>query len=308
MTGIVGERYVCSRALVPWPWRQRGQWEALARWRMAAQPPSAPPVSDAPQGKTHEQEARFLAYLNDPQRSLHDPVRAEIVTHFRALVETIALSVQKRLPASVEGDDLVSDGVVGLIDAIDHFKSGKSACFLNYAKIRVQGAILDGLRALDWAPRAVRRDKARLERARHSLQGRLQRPPTTVELAQELGHSQEEFATLLARLLPKVLVSLDSIVADTGREPPSNDVGGAAGPNPLAHAEHRQLNDLLGQCIAELKEKARAVIWGYYFEDRTFRDLGVDLKITESRVSQIHKAALQRLAKKFQLLSRDLIP
>ncbi len=221
--------------------------------------------------------------------------RNTIVERYAHLVNRVAYKLLARLPPNIELDDLKSAGVIGLIDAAEKFDPGRSN-FRSYAEIRIRGAILDELRALDWVPRTVRQNKTRIERARAALVARLGRPATEDEMAAEMGISAEEYADRAEKAQALRVVSYEDLSADpsearafleTVADPDAEDPEEARG-----EAERRAV---LLDAMQQLDERSRLVVGLYYFEDLGLRDIGSILGVTESRISQIHSKAVRDL-------------
>jgi len=225
-------------------------------------------------------------------------------------VRYIAKRIHERLPQHVPLEDLVHAGVLGLIDAMQKFDPAKNVQLRSYAKFRIRGAILDSLRELDWSPRDLRKKARKMEEADHRLRERLGRSGTDPELAEEMGISLEEFQQFVGELRG---LDLGSLQAESGED--SGDMG-IASYQPSAPAEdpyflclQSEMKGLLAQAIGELPEKERQVLALYYFEELTMKEVGGVLGVSESRVSQIHTAALIRVRARMKELmgsaSRD---
>jgi len=195
---------------------------------------------------------------------------------------------------SVDSDDLISYGIFGLIDAINKFDHTKGAKFETYASLRIRGAILDGLRSLDWIPRNLRQKSKKLDEAYVSLESVLGREPTAEELAQKLkiGHDEVEEEIKKASLLS--LISLDDYLegaSDARGTEPAADVA----ENPEKLYEKRELKEILISALKNLTEKERVLTMLYYFEQMTHKEISKIMNISESRVSQIHSKTMLKL-------------
>lgn len=250
-------------------------------------------------------DSRSAAYAEDHEVTPRD--RNAIVEQYLGLVRRIAQRIAMRLPPTVDLDDLVSDGVIGLIDAIEKYDESKNDSFKKYAQIRIQGAILDGIRSYDWAPRSFRRRSARVRRVKETLEKDLGRPPTPEEMADHLGFSRDAYEAFMRRLEPILVLSLEELRTD--RDGATKDASpflqDRSTPDPLLEAQRAQAFETMLECIEELKERQRQVVVYYYFHDMKFREVGDMLGITESRVSQIHSLALQKLKLKVYKRIRD---
>jgi len=211
-------------------------------------------------------------------------------------VRYIARRIHDRLPSHIQLDDLVQAGILGLIEALHKFDPSKNVELKTYAKHRIQGAILDSLRDLDWSPRPLRKKARLLEQAHQRLRARLGRPATEPELAGELGMELRDLQRLLGDLRGLDLGSLQDEFTDSGQ---SRDTLAASAERieeePFANCLQGELRELLGRAVGELQPRERQVLSLYYFEELTMKEVGAVLGVGEARVSQIHSAALVRL-------------
>ncbi len=190
-------------------------------------------------------------------------------------------------------EDLVNAGVIGLLHAARNFDDTKHVEFGLYAKFRIRGAILDNLREMDWGPRRLRRQFRRLEEAHHHLSVSLGRLPTEAELAAELRMSLDDFQVLTRDLSGLAICSLDSTFTNRGEQEPLCDrLASCKADLPDDSCLRSEMRELLERVIAELPETARRVVMHYYFDDLTMKEVGRILGVGESRVSQIHTAAI----------------
>ena len=208
--------------------------------------------------------------------------RERLIVHYSPLVKFVAGRLGAGLPDSVDVGDLVGSGVFGLMDAIDRFDAERGVKFETFAIPRIRGAILDGLRSLDWVPRSVRARSRAVQEAMARLEVRLQRSPNDDELAEELGVSSEELQRWLASIAVATVGPLDHVLV-TGVDP-----------GPQALVEDAELRHTMRSEVRNLPERERTVLALYYDEGLTLSEIGQVLGVTESRVSQIHtKAVLQ---------------
>jgi RNA polymerase sigma factor FliA len=210
-------------------------------------------------------------------------------------VRYIARRIHDRLPSHVPFEDLVHAGIIGLIDAVDKFDPQKNVQLKSYARFRIRGAILDSLRQMDWSPRNLRRQARRVEEANRELAAELGRAPSEPELAARIGLSLSEFQQLLGELRGLDLGSLQAQAEDNGGEDASVAVATRLDEDPFQLTLRTEMRALLTEAIEELDAKERQVLGLYYLEELTMKEVGVLLDIGESRVSQIHTAALIRL-------------
>ena len=210
-------------------------------------------------------------------------------------VRYIARRIHDRLPSHVNFDDLVHAGILGLIDAVDKFDPGKNVQLKSYARFRIRGAILDSLRQLDWSPRHLRRQARLIEEVNRELSTELGRNPTEPEIAEKLGIELEEFQRQLGELRGLDLGSLQAQAEDHGGEDPLTATVGQQDDDPFQLAARSEMRGLLAEGIEQLEEKERQVLGLYYLEELTMKEVGVLMDVGESRISQIHTAALMRL-------------
>jgi RNA polymerase sigma factor for flagellar operon FliA len=215
-------------------------------------------------------------------------------------VRYIARRIHDRLPSHVPFDDLVHAGILGLIDAVDKFDPKKNVQLKSYARFRIRGAILDSLRQMDWSPRNLRRQARQIEEANRELSAELGRAPAESEIAERLGMQLEEFQRLLGELRGLDLGSLHNQSEDGGTEEDITAVATRPEEDPFQITFRGEIRTLLADAIAELDDKERQVLALYYLEELTMKEVGVILDVGESRVSQIHTAALIRLRSRLQ--------
>ncbi|MGA2436002.1 MAG: FliA/WhiG family RNA polymerase sigma factor [Bryobacteraceae bacterium] len=220
--------------------------------------------------------------------------RDQVVLEHLPLVKAIAVRVHENLPVHVDLDDLIHAGVLGLFDAVEKYQPEKQVAFSSYAKHRIKGAILDSLRQLDWASRDLRRRHKQVEAITRELASQLHRNPTEAEIAEKMGVDVERWRQMVADLQFVGLISI------SGRRPDQEDLPAPDYPakqdtQPDAMCAHEQLHQLLWSAMKKLPERYQKVVVLYYTKDMTMREIGGVLGINESRVSQIHKAALEKM-------------
>jgi len=222
--------------------------------------------------------------------------REEVLRRHLPLVRRVVQRLAARKPPHIELDDLVSWGIVGLLDAIGKYDPKKEASFSTYAQFRIRGAILDHLRSLDWVPRSVRQKASMVEKTVHTLEGALGRPPTEEEIASEIGISLEGYQELLARIGEMSLFSLEDLGFGSGEERLNLERQLEEDEeDPLGALLSQERGDLVAEAIARLPEREKMVITLYYHEELTMKEVGAVLGLTESRVSQLHSQAMLRL-------------
>ena len=210
-------------------------------------------------------------------------------------VRYVARRIHERLPQHVELDDLISAGVVGLIDAFGKFDHGKKVQFKSYAQFRIRGAILDSLRTLDWSPRELRRKGRAVEEAIRSLTQTLGRAPAEQEIAQALQVSLADYQTLLGDLKGLEIGSLHMERSEDSGDEELAYIPGSPDEDPLFQCMQGEMKQRLADAIDQLPEKERLVLTLYYFEELTMKEIGLTLGVVESRVSQIHSSAVLHL-------------
>jgi len=231
-------------------------------------------------------------------RERNEPeIREHILESYLPLVKNVAGRMALGFPRSVELSDLVSTGVIGLIEALSNFDPDRGVKFETYAVPRIRGAILDELRALDWVPRSTRAKSREVERATVKLENRFGRPPNDQELAEELSLSSAELFQTLGEIAFGAVMSLDELISgeDESRQVPRVETIENPDDNIFAEIEENELKRYLSEAISFLSEQERLVVALYYFEELTLKEIGDIMQISESRVSQIHTKAVWRL-------------
>lgn len=231
---------------------------------------------------------------DDDQRA-----RERLVVAYSPLVKYVAGRMASGLPSHVEEADLISYGLVGLINAIQRFEPEREIKFETYAITRIRGAIIDELRSMDWVPRSVRSRARDIEKAHTKLEHRLQRAPTDEEIALEMGIELSEFHDLLLQISKSSVAALDELwsVGDSTGDSISllDTLTDDSAPDPAAVVDQSELRDRVADAIARLPEREKLVVALYYYENLTLREIGEVLGVTESRVSQLHTKAVLRL-------------
>lgn len=220
--------------------------------------------------------------------------RDRVVLEHLPLVKAIAVRVHENLPVHVDLDDLVHAGILGLFDAANKFNPEKQVVFSSYAKHRIKGAILDSLRQLDWASRDMRRRHKQVEQATRDLAASLQRNPTEAEVAAKLGMDVDRWRTMMLDLRNVGLISA-STRSNESEDLPAPDFPSKPETQPDSICAREQLKNVLGEAMKTLPERYRKVVLLYYSNEMTMKEIGGILGINESRVSQIHKSALEKM-------------
>lgn len=228
--------------------------------------------------------------------------KEKLILEYAPLIKFIAQKIAVRLPSNIEFDDLVSSGVIGLMDAIDKYDPTRDNKFKTYAEFRIRGAILDELRAQDWVPRSVREKAKQLEKAHSRLEQQLGRFPTEDEIISELKVTKEEYFELLNQVKSVSILSLDEAGSfnTTDRKSILNLLESCKIPSPLTQLNLKKVKAIVTEAIEALPEKQRLVLSLYYYEDLNLKEIGEVLDVTESRVSQLHTQAVLWLRKKLK--------
>lgn len=225
--------------------------------------------------------------------------REQLILHYASLVSVVASRIAMRLPGTVEHADLVSYGMFGLIDAIEKFDPAREIKFETYGSARIHGAIIDELRAFDWVPRSVRTKARAVDRARSELEAELHRVPNENELAGRLAMPLPELRSIFTQLSTSNLVALDELVnigserADQVSILDTLQVGRSE--DPASSFETKETRFLLARALEQLKDREKIVVVLYYFERMTLSEIGEVLGVSESRISQMHTAAMQQM-------------
>jgi len=258
----------------------------------------AVPETPAPAEIAPADPAAVRMSKKDKLASIQQAARLErrdrVVLEHLPLVKAIAVRVHENLPVHVDLDDLVHAGILGLFDAASKYNPDKQVAFSSYAKHRIKGAILDSLRQLDWASRDMRRRHKQVEAATRELSVALQRNPTEAEVAQKLGVDQERWRSMMLDLRNVGLISA-STRSNENEDLPAPDFPSKPETQPDSICAREQLRSVLGVAIKTLPERYQKVVSLYYTGELTMKEIGTILGINESRVSQIHKAALEKM-------------
>ena len=243
------------------------------------------------------------ATKKDPKEKLVDGLtKEETVVKYASLVKYLAQKIAIRLPANIELDDLMSAGVIGLMDAVDKYDHTRDNKFKTYAEFRIRGAMLDELRSQDWVPRSVREKAKHLERVMQKIEHEKRRPASDQEVCDELKISPEEYAVLLNEVRSVSLLNYDDLNSLTKSDKKSmlGLIENGRFSTPFAEVSRTNLKSLVEKAISDLPEKQRLVLALYYYEDLNLKEIGRVLEVTESRVSQLHTQAVLRLKAKLK--------
>ena len=243
--------------------------------------------------KAKERENLWASYRKNPSSE----IREQIILEYAPLVKIVAGRLSMYLGYNVEYDDLVGYGIFGLIDAIDKFNAQKDVKFETYASLRIRGSILDQIRKMDWIPRTVRQKQKKIESAIKKIEASTGRTASDEEIAEELKVSSDELLNWQSQLKITNMVSLNEYV-DQGMEPVMDAKGNSHFIQPEDAVAEDELKKMLGEALEILTEKERKVITLYYYEDLTLKEISYVLEVSESRISQLHTRALQKMRSK----------
>lgn len=231
-------------------------------------------------------------------------LRDQLIMDYAPLIRFVAQRIAARLPSNIDIDDLISAGVIGLMDAIDKYDPSRDNKFKTYAEFRIRGAILDELRSQDWVPRSVRDKAKRIERTYAELEQRYGRAVSDAEVSDALGMSLEVYYEMVSKVKGVTLLSIDELSGPSQHERKSlleclENIGSK---NPFMHLKSKGVREILMRNIEDLPEKQKLVLSLYYYEDLNLKEIGRILDVTESRVSQLHTQAVNRLRLKLKNL------
>lgn len=282
--------------------------DSAALWNMATRTlaysnPTEQPLAQHAYASLEQVES---AAKTPPPAPLEGPERDRLLLEHLATVRYLAHRIHERLPQHVELDDLISAGIVGLIDAFNKFDHNKKVQFKSYAQFRIRGAILDSLRVLDWSPRELRRKGRAVQDAIHSLTQNLHRTPTETEIARALNLGINEYQLLLGKLKGLEIGSLNLEHTEDSGEDQLAYIAGSPDQDPLFRCLQGEMRQHLIDAIEDLPEKERMVLTLYYYEELTMKEIGLTLGVVESRVSQIHSSAVLRLRATLQGLQKNM--
>lgn len=234
---------------------------------------------------------------DDYARTKSSESRDKIILEYAPLVKLVAGRLSMYLGYNVEYDDLVSYGIFGLIDAIDKFDYSKAVKFETYASLRIRGAILDQIRKMDWIPRTIRQKQKKIDVAMKEIENLKGRAATDEEIAAQLGIDEGEFLDWQSQMKITNVVSLNEYL-EQGAEVPNERNSNKRFDAPEEVMEQSELKQMLKDALELLTEKEKKVIVLYYYEELTLKEISNILEVSESRISQLHTKALQKMKKK----------
>ncbi|MBI5091414.1 MAG: FliA/WhiG family RNA polymerase sigma factor [Candidatus Hydrogenedentes bacterium] len=225
--------------------------------------------------------------------------REQLILRHMRVVKYIAGRMAIHVPSSVEMNDLVSWGILGLLDAVEKFDHRQDIKFPTYASIRIRGAIIDQIRSLDWAPRSLRAMGRKVASATQKLRNEKGQEPSAQDIAAELGTTEDQIDETLSQLQTAQILSLDDYLPsedseDSRRSRVAPDLASAS---PEVEAQSRERQETLVKAIQKLPDQQQKVLNLYYYQELTLKEIGVVLEVSESRVCQIHSAAVKTLRK-----------
>ncbi|MCR5053665.1 MAG: FliA/WhiG family RNA polymerase sigma factor [Lachnospiraceae bacterium] len=242
--------------------------------------------------KPIDREKLWDVYRKNPTAEL----REQIIIEYAQLVKIVAGRLCVHLGNAVEYDDLVSYGIFGLIDAIDKFDFAKDVKFETYASLRIRGSILDQIRKMDWIPRTVRQKQKQIDEAIKQIEMRTGKNATDEEIAEELGVSGDELINWQSQLKVTNVVSLNEFV-EQGNEPVMDAHKNTHFIQPEDQISQEELKEKLQESLSQLTEKEQKVVLLYYYEEMTLKEISKVLEVSESRISQLHTKALNKMKK-----------
>jgi len=224
--------------------------------------------------------------------------RNALIVHHMRVVKYIAGRMAMHVPQSIDMNDLVGWGVLGLMDAVEKFDPRQDIKFSTYATMRVRGAIIDEIRALDWAPRSLRSMARKVSEAKNKLRQERGAEPTAEEIGQELGTTGDQVEDTVAQLQMAHVLALDDYLPSNSDDMRKVDVtSDVSATSPEEALEKQERIELLAEVILQLPDQQQKVLNLYYYEELTLKEIGAVLNVTESRICQIHGAAMKKLRK-----------
>ena len=243
---------------------------------------------------TKEKNEKLLS----SKRELNIKERNAIIEEYLPMIQCVARRISSRLPSHIHYNDLISNGVIGLMDAIKKYDSSRNNKFKTYAEFRVRGAILDALRSQDWTPRSIRDKAKKIDKVTKALEQKFSRPPKEQEIADALNVNLEDYHRMLNQTREVSVISIEESTifnhTDKGLVFKMLEDSDSS----LCKLNRKSIHQIIIDAIKELPERQRIVLSLYYYEEFNLRKIGQILKVTESRVSQLHAQAIERLKSK----------
>ncbi|MDR2607152.1 MAG: RNA polymerase sigma factor WhiG [Treponema sp.] len=252
------------------------------------------------------EERLWLEY----RRTKDQKIRETFVIQYSPLVKFVAGKVAVGMPHNVEFDDLVGFGSIGLLDAIDKYDPDRGVKFKTYAVTRIRGAIFDELRQIDWVPRSVRKKAKELEETVANLESQMGRIATDQEIASSMGLDDEEYSKTVMKISATSIVSLNEVwsgVDENEKNSIGDTIESPISLHPDVMVEKEEIRRVIIDAIRELPEKEKQILVLYWYEDLTLKEIGEVMKVTESRVSQLHSKAMLRLRAKLTNVRKGIM-
>ncbi len=241
-----------------------------------------------------ELEKLWEVYKKTPKKEIKD----KLIVGYAPLAKYIAGRMNVYLANNVEYDDLVSYGIFGLIDAVDKFNLTKNVKFETYATLRIRGSILDNIRKQDWIPRVLRQKQKQLEKALKELEAELGRFPNDEEIAKKLDIKVDEVTKLVQETNVASIISLDDYTDQNYESNILEIKEDSSSMTPEKQVENEELKQMLKEAMEDLNEREKKLVFLYYFEELTLKEISKVLEVSESRISQLHSNILLKLRKK----------
>lgn len=252
--------------------------------------------------KTLHKIDQYKMKAGKDKKGILDPeARDRLIQEYGPKIKYMAYRLSYRLKPDIDIDDLMSAGIIGLMDAMDKYDHGKETLFKTYAEFRIRGAMLDEIRAMDWIPRSVKEKTGLLYKTIIELEKRLSRPPAEDEIASQLNMSIPEYQDFLTQAHASSMISIEDLGINLDNDRDVFEfIGESEKRDPLTLLLKKDTKNILVKAIEHLPEKERKVISMYYYNELTMKEIGAILDVTESRVSQLHTQAMFRLKGRLQ--------
>lgn len=236
---------------------------------------------------------------DDYYKTKSKELKDKLITKYLYLVKKIGLSIVKKMPATVDKNDIISYGMIGLIKAVESFDPYRGFKFETYATYKIKSAILDEIRALDWVPRLIRRQSRQILEIHSKLERELKRTPYDTEMCKALKINEQEYYKLLADIAPVVILDMDWVLICRDESLSIGETIKGNNLDPLEIVNYKEIRKILKDILETMTESERLVFNFYTFEDLTMKEIGAILGISESRVCQIHTKVILVLRSKF---------
>ena len=252
-------------------------------------------IIDFQEKKEEKEKLTVEESLETNTKKLSVSQRNKIIVEYIPMIRCVARKIASRLPAHIDHEDLISNGVIGLMDAIKKYDSARNNKFKTYAEFRVRGAILDALRSQDWIPRSIRDKTKKINKVTKELEQKYSRSPKSTEIAKALNITIEKYHEILKETNKVNMVSIDESLFFSKTDKTSVLTILENKNSSFNIVNKKSVQKIITNAIEELPERQRMVLSLYYYEEFNLRKIGQILKVTESRVSQLHAQAIERL-------------